>query len=321
MRKPAGLERMRDIIQTYYKLIMRSLVITVLAVVIAATGMYSLVQADVFTRTCQTPISYRVGQIDGEFQISSSTVRELLSQSVSVWEENFNKDLFTYGSSSSDLVVNFTYDDRQRRTRARTEIADDLSSLADSHEGLTDSIDAKRQQYETVQQTYEQTRKRYEDRLASFNQRVDRWNQRDSVPTDVRSDLDAEREQLNQLRSSLEKVRTHLQQLRTDINRLAERSNSIAENYNRTAETFEDRFDNSQEFNQATYDGDTITVYQFNQADDLRLALTHEFGHALGIKHVSDAEAVMNRLMREQTLDEITLTAADKRALRKVCKQ
>ncbi len=300
---------------------MRSLVITILAVVIAATGMYSLVQADVFTRSCQTPISYSVGQIDEEFRVSSSTVRNLLSESVSVWEQNSEQDLFVHASGSSDLVINFTYDNRQQRTRARTEIADDLSSLADSHEGLTESINTKRQQYERVQQTYEQTRQRYEDRLASFNQRVDRWNQRDFVPADVRAELDTEREQLNQLRLSLEEVQTHLQQLRTDINQLAQRSNTIAENYNQTAETFEDRFDSSREFSQATYDGDTITVYQFNQADDLRLALTHEFGHALGIKHVSDPEAVMHRLMREQTLDNISLTAADQRALHNVCGQ
>lgn len=298
---------------------MRSFLITALAATIAATGMFSLVQADVFRRTCSTPITYQVGEIDEEFRISSSTVKELLSESVTVWEENTQKDLFVHSTSSSDLVIDFTFDDRQRRTRTRSDIADNLSMLADSHAGLTNSIEEKRQQYESVRQSYEQTRQRYESDLAEFNRRVERLNERGSVPRRVKSELDAERQRLNRLRSSLEEVQSRLQSLRSDINGLAERSNRIAENYNRAAGTFEQRFGDGREFSQATYSDDTITVYQFNQADDLRLALTHELGHALGIRHVADSEAVMNRLMKDQPLSDISLTKADQQALANVC--
>lgn len=300
---------------------MRSFLITALTTTIAATGMFSLVQADVFKRACSTPITYQVGEIDEEFRISSSTVKELLSESVAVWEENSKKDLFIHSTSSSDLVINFTFDDRQRRTRARSDIADDLSTLADSHAGLTDSIEDKRRQYESVRKTYEQTRQRYESDLAEFNNRVARLNERGSVPRSVVSELDAERQRLDRLRTSLEKVQGRLQSLRSDINRLAERSNRIAENYNQAAGTFEQRFGDGREFSQATYSDDTITVYQFNQADDLRLALTHELGHALGIRHVADSEAVMNRLMKDQPLSDISLTKADQQALANVCGQ
>lgn len=298
---------------------MRSFLITALATTIAATGMFSLVQADVFRRTCSTPITYQVGEIDEQFRISSSTVKELLSESVAVWEENTQNNLFTHSTTSSDLVVNFTFDERQRRTRARTDIADNLSTLADSHAGLTDSIKEKRQQYESIRQTYERTRQQYESDLDEFNQRVDQLNERGSVPRSVASELDAERQRLNSLRTSLEEAQSRLQSLRSDINRLAERSNRIAENYNQAAGTFEQRFGGGREFSQATYSDDTITVYQFNQADDLRLALTHELGHALGITHVADSEAVMNRLMKDQPLSDISLTRADQQALANVC--
>jgi DNA repair exonuclease SbcCD ATPase subunit len=295
---------------------MRTLTITAFAVIIAATGMYSLVQADVFRRTCQTPIAYRVGEIDDGFQTNSSTVRELLSESVAVWERNADKDLFVYSTSSADLVVNFTFDERQKRTRTRMNIADNLSALADSHESLRESIEEKRQQYESIRQGYEQSRQNYEDQLAEFNARVDRWNKRGAIPDDVRSELSSERQRLDDLRLSLENVQTRLESLRTSINELAERSNAIAENYNQKASTFEERFGSSQEFSQATYSNDTITVYQFNQADDLRLAL---LGHALGIKHVNDPQAIMNRLMEDQPLSDLSLTQADERALTEVC--
>lgn len=298
---------------------MRNLVITLLAVVIAATGMYSLVRADVFVRTCQTPISYRVGDIDDEFRIGSSSVRGLLTDAVSVWERNTDKDLFNYSTSSPELIVNFAYDQRQERTQTRNEINENLSSLAESHDSLTASIDQKRQAYESARQTYEQIRQRYERSLDEFNERVNRWNNENVVPSDVRESLAAERDRLNDVRTSLEEIQVRLEQLRTDINQLAARSNKIAETYNQTANTFAERFGGGRKFNQATYSDNNITVYQFNERSDLRLALTHELGHALGIRHVTNPQSVMYELMKNQPLANITLTAEDKQALTNVC--
>jgi archaellum component FlaC len=299
---------------------MRYTFVTILAFAIAAVGVYSLVRADVFSPRCNTPISYRIGDIDEQFTIGSSTVRDLLADASDVWEQNSDKNLFEYKpDDSADLTVDFVYDQRQQRTRAKDKITDNLDSLANSHGQLTDGLDDKRDRYEALRSDYRSARRQYEAKLNEYNQRVDRWNNRRRIPDSVRSDLKQQRRRLDEIRTSLETTRQRLQDLQAEINRLAERSNDIAETYNARADTFADRFGSGREFNQATYKDDAITVYQFNQTTDLRLALAHEFGHALGIKHVDDPQAVMHPLMKEQSMADINLQPDDRQALMKVC--
>lgn len=298
---------------------MRSFVTTILAVVVVGLGMYSLVQADVFTRPCEEPISYRLGNIDSQFDVGSSTVRDLLTDAEQVWESETQKDLFRHEPTTGDLVVNFVYDDRQQRTQARSEVASDLSDLADTHDGVTSNLQQKRDRYDQISDRYESLRNDYETNLDRFNEKVNRWEQRDSVPAEKRKELKNQRDRLNEVRGSLTATRDKLETLRQTINRLAEKSNQIARQYNQATETFADRFGSGREFNQATYKNSEIKVYQFKANSDLRLALTHEFGHALGIKHVSEPAAVMNRLMKEQTLTDVSLSPADQKALANVC--
>jgi predicted Zn-dependent protease len=110
-----------------------------------------------------------------------------------------------------------------------------------------------------------------------------------------------------------------LEVLRRQVNELADRGNMVAEEYNQTATTFSERFGTSHEFSQATYTGDAINVYQFEGEQDLMLALVHEFGHALGIEHVSSTDSVMHYLMQDQLLENISLSNEDLKALRNVC--
>lgn len=61
--------------------------------------------------------------------------------------------------------------------------------------------------------------------------------------------------------------------------------------------------------------GDKIQIYQFDAKDDLRLTLAHELGHALGLYHHNDPEALMYPVLGEQNLQDFKLRSADKTLL------
>ena len=299
---------------------MRTTLITTLSVLVAGTAMYGLVQANVFRSGCSYPLTYQVGSIDSEFSVATSTVKDVLSDAEQAWEENTDKELFRYDPSGGHITVDFVYDKRQQRTETKNQLSDDLSTLAETHDGLTENLKTKRSRYQQIVENYQTVRRQYEASLEDYNQRVERLNRQGRISSGTRAELDQEKQRLSDVRASLQQTRESLLSLRSEINSLTDEANRLAEEYNQAANTFESRFGTTSEFSQATYESNTITVYQFEQADDLRLALAHELGHALGIDHVGDPQAVMYRLMDQQPLDDITLTAADQKALKETCR-
>jgi len=298
---------------------MQQIVMTVLSVVIAGTGMYGLVQANVFRAGCNYPLTYQIGDIDPRFSITTSTVKTLLADAEAAWEANTDKELFRRDPNGR-VTVNFIYDKRQQRTETKDTLSESLSSLAESHSGLTDNLQTKRSRYQQIAEKYQSVRRQYETNLQDYNQRIQQLNQRNRVSQEIRDKLDQERKRLSNVRTSLQETRDNLLGLQSEINGLTDQANRLAEQYNEAANTFESRFGTTSEFSQATYEDSVINVYQFEQADDLRLALAHELGHSLGITHVKDPEAIMHRLMDQQPLDDLSLTSADQQALKDTCR-
>ncbi|MEX2515048.1 MAG: matrixin family metalloprotease [Candidatus Paceibacterota bacterium] len=271
-----------------------------------------------FAGPCTQPILYRIGVIDDRFGIATSTVMNLLQEAENVWEEPIDRELFTY-DENADFTVNFEFDHRQQTTETANSYEDTLSNLEASHSEIINAYKEASSAYDARLSSYEDNLDAYEADLEAYNQTVREWNERGGAPKDVREELVTEQEQLRQQLQQLESQQQDLEVLREQVNELADRGNVVADEYNQTATTFSQRFGSPQEFSQATYTGDMINVYQFEGHDDLKLAMVHEFGHALGIGHVSSTDSVMYYLMEDQSLDDVELSQEDIAALYNVC--
>jgi len=287
-------------------------------VLLAIIGVIGLSISGFFSPPCAQPLSYRLGAFDDRFNISTSTAQSLLIQAEAVWEDEFGRELFVY-DQNADFAVNFIFDDRQQTTNTANEYESTLSDLEMSHGEITGLFKERKRRYEAGLAAYKETQAAYEADLRDYNARVSEWNEKGGAPPQTYRRLQVEREVLDNRLAELEQQQEKVESLRLAVNELVSEGNSLAREYNQTASTFIDRFGESREFNQAIYDGDIINVYQFEGPDDLRLALAHEFGHALGVGHVENPESIMYYLMESQSLGELTMTSEDVTALKSAC--
>ena len=88
-----------------------------------------------------------------------------------------------------------------------------------------------------------------------------------------------------------------------ELNQLNQRIDSSVKSFN---QRFQPRL-----FDKGSFNGKQINIYEFESIEDLRLTLAHEFGHALGLKHNQDPQALMYPVMKEQHIQNFRLSAAD----------
>ncbi|MEK7184156.1 MAG: matrixin family metalloprotease [Patescibacteria group bacterium] len=237
---------------------------------------------------CHRTLEYAIGQFDTRFGESEADFRQALESAAAVWEEPTGFDLFTY-NSQADFKVNLIFDERQQTVNEQNQLEDEIVSGSES--------------FETQKAQYDSKRAEYERRSAKLSEQIAFYNANGGAPPEKHAELESERHSLNKLADSL--------------NTLADQLQVHAGALNSKIESFNTHVGHV--FDQANYTGDEINLYEFENQQDLVLALAHEFGHALTIEHVSDPKAIMYYLLQEQNAEQPRLAEADVNALQQAC--
>jgi hypothetical protein len=99
-----------------------------------------------------------------------------------------------------------------------------------------------------------------------------------------------------------------------EFNAKVSQLNEMIKTYNTIGNSVGEKFSEGQYL--ADAQGERIMIYQFSDKTKLVRLLTHELGHALGLDHVADSEAMMYELNDSASLK---LTGSDILALKNLC--
>lgn len=257
---------------------------------------------------CSKPISFSIGVFDSTFNITREKFIVDTKLASQAWSKIYGQDLFIYDDTSK-LKINLIYDYRQKAT-------DELKLqgiVIDSSKATYDDLKNK---YDLLTSTYENKKLEYENHLAEYNNQVGRINKRGGATPKERATLETEKNNLQLEMENLNSLISQINSLVPILNEVAKKLNISVENFNRIGAS------TGEEFNEGEYifngNDPYINIYQFEDNNQLIRVLEHEFGHALGLNHVDDSQAIMYRL--NSSLNE-NLTLADISELQRVCSQ
>lgn len=267
---------------------------------------------------CEEPIRYSLGQIDPQFNLLPKEFKSLAAEAEAFWENSAKRNLFAY-DEAAPFKISLIFDIRQMQTIDSEKLENNLKNLKTQQDELIKQYGSLSNAYNKKLADYNSKVAEYEKRLKKYNQGVKYWNGRGGAPEDEYADLEKERKKLKELSGNLEQQRLEVNNLTTQANQIVKKENQVVEKYNAGVATYKSKYGESREFEKGVFDGKGINIYQYKETDDLRLTLIHELGHALGLGHLGNPQAIMYYLMSEQEIDNPVLAPEDLQALKEVC--
>ena len=269
---------------------------------------------------CNKTITYGIESFDARFGISRDYFLGALRDAEATWEQPIGRELFSY-RPEGNLRINLIYDYRQQATAKLQKLGLTVSDDKASYNALKAKYDALKAIYALDKATLEAKISDYEARKSAYEKEVAYWNARQGAPRDehdrldaVRVALNAEVAELNQLRAQLNEEVDNINALAVVLNRLMVSLNLNVSKFNTVGVTLGGEFEEGNY--QSGLDGQRINIYEFENRTKLVRVLAHELGHALGLGHVEDADAIMYRLNNGINGKP---TATDLAALKKLC--
>lgn len=267
---------------------------------------------------CGEPKKYSLGQIDSQFNISTEEFKLLISEAEELWEKSAAHNLFEY-DASVPFKINLIFDERQQQTIDSERLEEELKNLEAEHEALIKQYGSLNNAYAKKLAEYKKDVANYEAKLKKYNKDVKYWNDQGGAPKDEYADLEKDRKNLKEMVEDLEKKKRKVNALASETNQVIKEEKKITSEMFGNIESYRKKYGESREFEKGVFDGVEINIYQYREKDDLRLTLIHELGHALGLGHLENPQAIMYYLMGEQEMENPLLAPEDLQELNRVC--
>ena len=271
-------------------------------------------------KPCSKPLTYSIGSFDPRFGITKEDFIKDIVKAESIWEKASGKNLFEY-SDAGTLKVNLVYDYRQQATDQLKKVGVSITSDKSVYDSLKIKYDSEKQDYTNQKSILDQKIADYTTQKTEYEKQVAYWNSQGGAPKAEYQTLQNQKDYLNQQMLILNQDTADLNALSEELNNTTNALNAVAKKLNIKVTDYNTIGSSTgEEFKEGEYvsdkDGVRINVYQFDTNDKLVRLLEHELGHAIGLNHVEDPQAIMYRL---NSSTNQTPTADDIAELKRVC--
>lgn len=256
------------------------------------------------------PKGYVLGTFDERFGINKERFLQIVGEAKKIWEDAAGRELFRFKIDGL-MRVNLVYDWREEALLKAKEQRSKLDENGSSFDMLKGDYERKSSSVERERSAYDEAAQSYKFHLEEYNARVGRWNNGENRTESESQILQSRREELDKELALLDSKRLALKSNVDELNALGERVTALAKKFNLEVEMFNGAYVNQREFEKGVFDGRNIDIYEFDKEEDLRVALVHEFGHALGIEHVDNPKSIMYRKLAAQDINDVHLTSED----------
>lgn len=244
---------------------------------------------------CQIPIRWRLASLDEKFKLSHPQALDAIRMAAQAWNERLGLQAFVEDPQSG-FPINFIYDERQQQLLATQRLERNVERYDDYLQQLAKDLQVLSEDHRRQLDEFNQRKQQLSEQVASGA--IDR-----SSSMQQQAELQLQADGLNALAAKINDKNQHYQQSLNDRNQLlqeAQPSGKIAEVglLLRTGSMLEMR------------------IFAYRDEAILVRTLTHEFGHALGIDHLAEVDAIMHDMLGAE---QDQLTPADIQAAQQRC--
>lgn len=256
-----------------------------------------------------TRLRYRIAEVDSRFGLTEHELKQISQQATDIWKDGTGQDYFVYDPQAR-LSIHLIYDQRQNESVQRRQQLGQIQQSQQLWSNKNQQLKHFKDELDRNNAELEMKKNQLDAQLNQYNQHITIINQNGGTPAAQREQMTQQQSQLQQqifvLQQEINIYNQKIQQLNFQVNEL----NQLNLQIDSSVQSFNQRFQ-PRLFDKGSFNGQQINIYEFESQDDLRLTLAHEFGHALGLKHNQDPQALMYPLMKEQNLQNFRLSTAD----------
>lgn len=289
----------------------------VVVLALVALALSSPASAQISPGKCRAPVAWRIGVVDREFGIAPQKLHRMARAAALRWNHVIGRVVFI-DRPNARFTINLRYGLSQETAETIKDLHADAAHRKAMLDDMTSVMDKLVHQHNIDSA-------RYSAKVDAFNRNAERFvarskqhlsNRARRQLRDEHDVLDKHQTALNEDKKRLDGTRSQIETLRYEIKTRVMRHNNTVTAANRTLNSLPD---DARKIGVTHINGprSKIDLLQYYDDDKLYATLLHEFGHALGLEHISDPRAIMYSTQHAKTAKD--LTANDIKALRKLC--